>query len=241
VSAHCKLAQRLTTVHERIAAACERAGRAVSEVTLVAVSKTVEPEVVLEAAALDVATFGENRAQELVRKRVACPEVDFHFIGSLQRNKVRVVVDALAPHTDDGAGAIGSRGLIHSVDSLRLLEAINRCAAEVGVVQPVLVQVNVSGEESKHGVEPHEVRVLVEAATAMSSVAIKGLMTMAPFETIGAPEEARIHFTRLRELRDELQIHDPHVRELSMGMTNDFEVAIEEGATLVRIGSAIFA
>jgi len=217
------LAHQFEAVHARIAAACARSGRHPDEVKLIAVSKTVDCAAVHAAARLPVGlapvAFGENRVQELVRKIDQCPEAVFHLIGTLQRNKVSKVAGRVA--------------LIHSVDSLRLLEAIATHAHEAGVTQDVLLQVNVSGEQSKHGIAPDEVATLLEAARTLDGVRVIGLMTMAPF---GDPETARPYFRALRQLAAEHGL-----AELSMGMSGDFEVAIEEGATLVRIGSALFA
>jgi pyridoxal phosphate enzyme (YggS family) len=162
--------------------------------------------------------FGENRAQELVHKLEGCPDQTFHFIGSLQRNKVRDVVGRVA--------------LIHSVDSMRLLDAIDTQACARGIVQEVLLQVNVSGEGSKHGIDPVDLSQFITYAQTLQGIDLTGLMTMAPF---GAPEESRSHFRALCQLG---KTHG--LKKLSMGMSNDFEVAIEEGATLVRIGSLLF-
>ncbi|MCL2818801.1 MAG: YggS family pyridoxal phosphate-dependent enzyme [Actinomycetia bacterium] len=214
--------QRFADVRLRIAQACARSGRCADEVTLVAVSKTVDPTAIEEAAHLDEGLachlFGENRVQDLVSKLESCPEQDFHMIGTLQRNKVRQVV--------------GRVPLIHSVDSMRLAEAIDARAQQLGIVQEILLQVNVSGEESKHGLEVEEVDSFLAHALTLPGIHIVGLMTMAPF---GDPEEARPSFRKLREIRDRLGL-----RELSMGMSNDYEVAIEEGATIIRVGSALF-
>ena len=216
------LSQKFSDVHQRIADACARSGRAIDEVTLVAVSKTIDSATVEKAAHLEDGLachiFGENRVQELVRKLEVCPDQTFHMIGTLQRNKVRQVVGKVA--------------LIHSVDSQRLLEAIDAQAQKLGIVQDVLLQVNVSGEGSKHGLEPDEVTELLDHAQALAGVNIVGLMTMAPFVQA---QDARPYFRVLKKLGDALGLS-----ELSMGMSNDYEVAIEEGATLIRVGSALF-
>lgn len=203
-------------VRDRIAAACERAGRDPAGVTLVAASKTVAPERIAAAGVTDV---GENRVQEMLEKMEALrdPAVRWHFIGALQRNKAAKVAGRVV--------------LIHSVDSVGLGEAIARAAGRAGGVQDVLVEVNLSGERSKAGVEPERLDDLL-AALRVPGLAVRGLMTIpAP----GTPEDARPAFRRLAELA-----HDRGLEHRSMGMTNDFEVAIEEGATIVRVGTAIF-
>ena len=170
--------------------------------------------------------FGENRAQEFIGKYGLFPHVRWHFIGTLQTNKVKDVV--------------GRAHLIHSVDSLHLLRAIDRRASEVGVIQPVLLQVNVSGEESKHGLGADDAEAVLAASSELGAVQIRGLMTMAPF---GRPEESRPVFRELKRLAESLtalRLNGVELGELSMGMTNDFKVAVEEGATIVRVGRAIF-
>lgn len=220
------VAARFQSVRRQVADAADVAGRDPSDVTIVAVTKTVGIEEIRQAVEAGMVDFGENRVQEFLGKYGLFPYVNWHFIGSLQTNKVKDVV--------------GRACLIHSVDSLRLLREIDRRAAEAGVVQPVLLQVNVSGEASKHGFEPVELRdVLIEASTA-ESVEVRGLMTMAPF---GRPEDSRWVFRELKELRDslrEMPLNGVELDELSMGMTNDFRVAVEEGSTIVRVGRALF-
>jgi PLP dependent protein len=221
------LARNLEAVRERVANAAERAGRKPDEITLVAVSKGRSLEMIYEAVRAGQRVFGENRAQELRDKieRVD-EELEWHFIGHLQRNKVNMVV--------------GKADLIHSVDSCSLLEAVARRASGLGLVQDILLQVNVSGEETKYGMEEKEVAGALETALGFPGVRVRGLMTIAP---LGAEEEARRCFRRLRSLRDEMTREFPllDLGTLSMGMTQDFEVALEEGADMVRIGTAIFA
>lgn len=224
-----EIADNLRRVQERIAAAAERVGRDPSEVTLVAVTKTRgldEVRAVIEAGATDL---GENYAQELEAKAEALAdmEVRWHAIGHLQTNKVRKL-----------AGFIH---LVHSVDSLRLAEEIDRRAAAAGRQVPMLVQVNVSGEKSKFGLAPAQALSLAREMGELNAARLAGLMTMPPYSD--DPETSRPHFVALRELRDRLVeagIPAERLRELSMGMTGDFEVAVEEGATLVRVGTAIF-
>ena len=225
-----RIAANLAAVRARIDAALARAGREPGSATLVAVTKTVGIETVARLIAAGQHHFGENRVDQLVAKAAAFPEARFDLIGSLQTNKVRHVV--------------GTARLIHSVDSLRLLDAIDERARAIGVVQPVLIQVNVSGEESKHGITPAELPSVLTHASQLVGARVDGLMTMAP---LGDPESARRVFGDLRTLREEVgalrgvAVGDVvSLTQLSMGMSNDFEVAIEEGATLVRVGSALF-
>ena len=222
------LENNISEVRQRIAAACERAGRAPDDVLLVAVVKTVAPEVVRALQTLGVTDVGENRVQEARRKHEALGGtlgLHWHMIGHLQTNKVR--------------HALRLFEMFHSVDSLRLAEALDQRAEHEGTTVPILLQCNTSGEESKFGVGPAKVRKLLDAVMPLDHVRVKGLMTMAPF--VDDPETVRPHFAALRELaakaRAATGLPLPH---LSMGMTQDFEVAIEEGATMVRIGSALF-
>ncbi|MDQ3916245.1 MAG: YggS family pyridoxal phosphate-dependent enzyme [Actinomycetota bacterium] len=219
------LAARYEEVRARVANAAARAGRDPSEITLVAVSKTWPVDVLAEAADAGVAVFGENRAQELKEKHaVLGARVRWHFVGPLQSNKVRAVV--------------GVAELVHSVDRYGLGEAIARRARAVGIVQDVLVEVNVGGEATKHGVEPAGAARLAEEVAALDGVAVRGLMAIPP--PAADPEGTRPYFRDLAALRDLVAGSVPGVRELSMGMSADFEQAIEEGATIVRVGEAIF-
>jgi pyridoxal phosphate enzyme (YggS family) len=221
-----ELQRRLAAVEERLTAACRRAGRERAAVTLVAVTKTTTPEVAALLPELGILDLGESRPQELWRKAAALPAtVRWHLIGHLQRNKIEQTL----PHVQ----------LIHSVDSLRLLTALDLQADRP---LPVLLEVNASGEASKLGFGPEEVPALGPAIRALKNVQVQGLMTMAALED--DPERCRPTFVALRQLRDRLEaeLGPPHtLTHLSMGMTNDFEIAVEEGATLVRIGSALFA
>lgn len=220
------VAARFQAVRRHVCDAADLVGRDPADVTIVAVTKTVGIDDVRAAIAAGMRDFGENRVQEFLGKCGLFPEEHWHFIGSLQTNKVKDVV--------------GRAALIHSVDSVRLLEEIDRRAVRAGVVQPILLQVNVSGEESKHGFEPDDVRDVLVGASGCEGVLVKGLMTMAPY---GRPEEARPVFSELRDLRDslrEMALDSVELDELSMGMTNDYRVAVEEGATIVRVGRAIF-
>lgn len=224
------LAENLQRVRERIAAATERAGRDPSEVTLVAVTKTHPPEVVRAAYELGLRDFGENRVEEAADKTSQLPEdITWHMVGHLQSRKAALAADLF--------------DIIHSVDSVKLARRLDRFCVERNRLMPVLLEINVSGEVSKYGF-PLVDRDMLEAAIAemltLSHVRIEGLMTMAPI--VSDPEEARPVFRGLRELREALAVRFPQIewRHLSMGMTDDFEVAIEEGATMVRIGRAIF-
>lgn len=216
------LTSRLADVRARIAQACERAGRDPAEVTLVGVSKTQPPEAVREAVAAGLLDLGENRAQDLVAQAAAAAEARlaprWHFIGHLQRNKVRDVL----PHIV----------ALHSLDSARLVEEIER-RRDARDPLPCYLEVNIGGEQQKTGIAPAEVPALLAAAAASSALRVVGLMTVAPQVT--DPEQARPVFRALRELAE---AHG--LRGLSMGMTEDYSVAIEEGATVVRVGRAIF-
>jgi PLP dependent protein len=219
------LGERLREVDERIAAAAERGGRDRADVTLVAISKTRPADVIADALAAGVTDVGENRAQELKQKVAVLGDGPrWHFVGHLQSNKVRSVV--------------GSVVLVHSVDRFGLAEAIARRASALGITQEVLIEVNVAGEASKQGIEPPRALDLAQEIDALEGVGVRGLMAMAPFTN--DPESSRPHFSALREMGAALGERIPGATELSMGMTRDFEVAVEEGATLVRVGEAIF-
>jgi pyridoxal phosphate enzyme (YggS family) len=217
------LKDRLTQVQQRLTDACARAGRARSEVTLVAVTKTVDVAVAGAMHEHGIADLGENRPQELWRKSAALPTtVRWHLIGHLQRNKIERTLPLV--------------NLIHSVDSVRLLEALERQERPVDA----LLEVNASGEARKGGFAPTEVLPLVPALCRLQHVRVRGLMTMAALQQ---PEACRPTFRVLRDLRDRLrrELAGAHaVEHLSMGMSNDFEIAIEEGATLVRLGTVLF-
>ncbi len=210
----------LEAVRGRIARACQRAGRSPEEITLVAVTKTVEPPEIAAAFELGITHFGENRVPEAAAKigllSSLKPRPTWHLVGHLQTNKARLAVELF--------------DIIHSVDSIRLAEALSR---RTGKTLPILLEVNVAGEITKSGFPPDGVAPALEAISRLPRLEVKGLMTIAPL--VADPEEVRPVFRRLRSLRDTLGLED-----LSMGMTDDFEVAIEEGATTVRIGRAIF-
>lgn len=222
------LEKNLLEVEKRVQAACDRAGRKREEVTLIAVSKTHPASMVQEVYDLGIRTFGENKVQELCEKEAILPkDIRWHMIGHLQRNKVKQVV--------------GKACLIHSVDSLRLAETIEAEAAKKDLTVDILLEVNMAGEESKFGLTPEEVPDLVDKVAAFPHLHIKGLMTIAP--NVENPEENRVHFANLRKLSVDIaakKVNNVNVSILSMGMTNDYEVAIEEGATMIRVGTGIF-
>jgi len=222
------LAERLRVVEERIQVACARAGRRREEITLVAVTKTVSTEVAALLPTLNVTHLGESRPQELWRKAAALPPtIHWHLVGHLQRNKIERTLPLVH--------------LIHSVDSLRLLTALEEEATKRQSPVDALLEVNASGEWSKRGFAPADVAGLAATIAGLKFVRIRGLMTMAALEQ--DPERTRPTFATVRTIRDKLQHglgSSIRLDRLSMGMTNDFEVAIEEGATLVRIGTALF-
>ena len=222
------LVENLREVEDRIAAACKRANRKREEVTLIAVSKTKPVSMLEEVYGAGIRDFGENKVQELTEKHeVMNKDIRWHMIGHLQRNKVKYIVDKVK--------------LIHSVDSVRLAQAIEQEAAKKNVIVDILIEVNVAEEESKFGLKVDEVIAMVEEISKYSHLRIKGLMTIAPY--VQNAEENRSVFARLRKLSvdiDAKNIDNVSVEILSMGMTNDYEVAIEEGATMVRVGTGIF-
>ena len=220
-----RIAEGYRRVIERIAVAARRRGRSPSDVTVVAVSKTFSADVVREAIAAGVTNLGENRAQELKEKVSGVgPGARWHFVGHLQTNKVRYVV--------------GHAALIHSVDRFGLAEAVARRARNMGLTQEVLIEVNVSREDAKQGVEPARAIALAEEVDGLDGLSVRGLMTMAPL--VEDAEATRPYFAELADLGATLGRRLPGATELSMGMSRDFEVAVEEGATIVRVGEAIF-
>jgi pyridoxal phosphate enzyme (YggS family) len=238
-----KLADNLKRVRERIQHACDRSGRSVDSVHLIAVTKTVEVDVIRAGIELGINHLGESRPQELVKRAGMVrehlnrrrtlepgrphPDPHWHMIGHLQRNKVRLIMPWIS--------------MVHSVDSLRLAEEISNEAHRIGRVMPIFIEVNVSGEKSKFGIAVGATSHLIENINTLPGISIVGLMTMAPFEE--QPENARQYFARLREIMEDIRgerLAGPQFRELSMGMSNDFEVAIEEGATYIRVGTVLF-
>lgn len=223
------IADRLAGVRGRVAAAARSAGRDPSSIRLVAVSKTFPIDAIREAYAAGQREFGENRVQEALEKIAACRdlEIRWHLLGHLQTNKAKKAAPAFST--------------IHSVDSVELLQKIDAAAADTGRAPELLIQVDLAGEATKFGVPPSDVPRLFDAAVRCDAARVAGLMTLPPIPE--SPEDARPWFRRLRELRDEWRaagVPRSMLAELSMGMSGDFEVAIEEGSTMVRIGTAIF-
>jgi len=221
-----KRAEKLAAILSRIDAVAGKHGRKPGEVRLVAVSKTNPAEAIREVFEAGQRAFGESRVQEALPKLDALPpEIEWHFIGHLQTNKIRKVVSRFA--------------LFHGVDNQNLAQQMNRIAGELGVTADVLLEVNVSGEESKFGFDPKTLPAALEDLLPLPFLRIQGLMTMAPYSE--DHESARPYFAKLRELRDRLAVETGNpLSELSMGMSGDFEQGIAEGATIVRVGSAIF-
>lgn len=222
------ICENLKEVEEKIEAACKRAGRDRSEITLIAVSKTKPVEMLEEVYQTGIREFGENKVQEMMDKYEVLPkDIHWHMIGHLQRNKVKYLM--------------GKAALIHSVDSLRLAEEISTQSVKHEVTTDILIEVNIAGEETKFGTDREEAIALVEAAAKLPNIHICGLMTIAPF--VENPEDNRKYFQQIRQLSVDIKeknIDNVDMQILSMGMTGDYEVAIEEGATMVRVGTGIF-
>ena len=220
--------EQLEEVRQNIRNACERSGRKVEDVTLIAVSKTKPVPMLQEAYDAGARDFGENKVQEILEKEPQLPsDIRWHMIGHLQTNKVKYIIDKVE--------------LIHSVDSLHLAKQIEKEAVKKGVDAQILVQVNIAQEDTKFGIDGPEVMSLVEEISKFPHVHIRGLMTSAPF--VANPEENRCYFKKLHKLFVDIReknIDNVSMDILSMGMTNDYEVAIEEGATMVRVGTGIF-
>ena len=222
------LKENLESVEEKIQEACKKSGRNREDVTLIAVSKTKPVETLQEAYDLGVRVFGENKVQELTEKYDSLPkDIHWHMIGHLQRNKVKYIIDKV--------------DLIHSVDSIRLAETIDKEAQKHDLIANILVEVNVAKEESKFGLMPEEVDGFIDEIAKLKHIQVKGLMTIAPF--VENPGKNRTVFADLRKLSVDIakkNVDNVNVSILSMGMTNDYEVAVEEGATMVRVGTGIF-
>ena len=221
--------QNIKAVKEKISKSAEMSGRSAGEICLVAVSKKVNTHRIVEAFKNGIRVFGENYAQEardkfkIVEDRIG-EKPAWHFIGKLQRNKVKYLV--------------GKVDLIHSLDNLSVADEINKRALELGIDTSVLIEINSGSELSKGGIDFSESEDFIDQLSELKSIRIKGLMTMPPY--FDDPEQSRMYFRDLRNLRDNLRMKYPNIEELSMGMSDDFEVAIEEGATIVRIGTSIF-
>ena len=221
-----ELPDRLQAIRDRITTAASKAGRDPASVELLAVSKTFPAESIREAVAAGQLLFGESKAQELIAKVPQLPaSLQWHLIGHLQSNKVRKILPLVK--------------FIHSIDSLDLARDVDRIAAELGLYPKVFIEVNVAAESTKHGFNAATLRASLEALYALRRLEIQGLMCIPPFDP--DPTKSRPYFIQLRELRDKLeQLGGAPLPLLSMGMSHDFEIAIEQGATIVRVGSAIF-
>lgn len=222
-----KLSENLRIIRENIAAAAARGGRSEKDVRLMAVTKTVSPELVNAAIRGGVDLLGENRVQEYLEKRDSYLPAEVHMIGHLQTNKVKYIIDKVS--------------MIESVDSLKLAREIDRCASRAGKVMDVLIEVNVGGELSKSGTAPQDALSLVEQIAELSSVRIRGLMTIPPI--CSSKEQSMHYFSLLRQIAVDISAKNSHnvsMEFLSMGMSHDYEAAVEMGANIVRIGSALF-
>ncbi len=220
--------ENIAEVEKKVAAACERSGRKREDVLLLAVSKTIDVDRIKEAVDCGLTSLGENKVQEIMDKYDAMgPDVKWHLIGHLQTNKVKYIIDKV--------------DLIHSVESLKLAEEISKRAEAKGVTANILLEVNVADEESKFGIKVDECEEMVRKISVLPNIVIRGLMTVAPF--VENPEENRGYFRQLKQLLVDInskKIDNVNMEVLSMGMTGDYEVAIEEGATIVRVGTGIF-
>lgn len=222
------ISENITQIQTNIKTACQKYKRTFTDVTLISVSKTKPVSMLMEAYNAGSRDFGENKVQELIEKYDIMPkDIRWHMIGHLQRNKVKYIVDKVF--------------LIHSVDSLKLAEEISKEAQKKNVCVSILIEVNIAGEDSKFGIKPEEAEQLVRSISVLPAVQIKGLMTIAPY--VENPEDNRQYFAQLKQLSVDINhknIDNVSMNVLSMGMTGDYEVAIEEGATYVRIGTGIF-
>lgn len=221
------ISKNLENIKKRIEAAAIKSGRASKDITLIAVTKTYSPDAINEAIDLGVTDIGENKVQEIIEKYDKVKPVRWHLIGHLQTNKVKYIIDKVH--------------MIHSVDSVRLMDEIDRQAKKHGIVMNILIQVNISGEESKFGINSDEIDEILEHAKGLENVKVCGLMTIIP--KIDSMISNRLHFVNIRQIYIDIsnKIYDNIcMKYLSMGMSADFEMAIEEGSNMVRIGSAIF-
>jgi len=220
------IANNLAHINEVIAASAAKSGRNHSNVKLIGVTKTIEPVRIQELIAAGVTNLGENRVQDFLPKYESLKAHDptWHFIGHLQRNKVKFIIDKVA--------------MIHSVDSLALAEEIDKRAGQTGRRMDILVEINIAGESSKHGLNQSDAPDIISKLTDLKNIQVKGLMCMAPF--VENPEENRRYFEKMRNLFLDINAKQPHnLTELSMGMSGDYNIAIEEGATMVRVGTAL--
>ena len=221
--------KNLADVNAAITNAAIKSGRTRDDIQLVAVTKTIEPERIRQLVQAGAGTLGESRVQEFLPKHAALresPLPTWHFIGNLQRNKVKFIIDKVK--------------MIHSIDSIALAQEVDKRAMQANLTMDVLVEINIAGEDSKHGIEPSQAAAFVKELEAFERLRVKGLMCIAPF--VENPEENRPHFRKMCSLLLDINAtrpHNRHLTELSMGMSGDYETAIEEGATMVRIGSAL--
>jgi pyridoxal phosphate enzyme (YggS family) len=224
------IAQNVQSIKERIANAAVKCGRSPGEIALLAVSKTFPKESIIQAAEAGLHQFGENRIQEAEDKiphLVEIPDLEWHLVGHLQTNKARRAAELF--------------DVLHSLDSVKLAIKLNQASLDIGNVLSVLLQVDLGGEETKYGVEPARIREMIEQISDLRGLRLNGLMTLPPY--MEDTEKVRSYFARLREIRDHLESEQPGclgLKHLSMGMSHDFEQAIQEGATIVRIGTAVF-
>lgn len=221
------IAQNLEEINAKIAAAAEKSGRKRSDILLLAVTKTIDVQRIKEVMDCGYTELGENKVQEIMDKYEALPDAKWHLIGHLQTNKVKYIADKVK--------------LIHSVDSLKLGSEISKRCAAAGRTMDVLVEINIAGEEAKHGVAPQEAEALALALSQLPNIKVKGLMTVAPYDPV--PENNRKYFKKMKEIFVDIKAKNYDnidMEHLSMGMTNDYETAIEEGADIVRIGTGIF-
>jgi pyridoxal phosphate enzyme (YggS family) len=224
------IVRNVLSIHERIAKAADKCGRSLDKIFLLAVSKTFPPDFIVRAVEAGIRRFGENRVQEAELKIPQLQKIhglEWHLVGHLQANKARRAAELF--------------DVIHSVDSVKLATKLNQASKEAGKILSVLLQVDLADESTKFGAEPGQIRELVEAIHGLSSLRLDGLMIIPPF--FDDPENVRPYFARLRELRDKMEAEQPGclgLKHLSMGMSHDFEQAIQEGATILRIGTAIF-
>ena len=220
--------ENIIEVKRRVEEAAKKAGRNPEDVLILAVSKTIDVPRIKEAVQCGLNSLGENRVQEIMDKYEPMGEgINWHLIGHLQTNKVKYIIDKVC--------------LIHSVESLKLADEINKKAEKAGIIMDILVEVNIANEESKFGIKPEDCESFIRELSKMKNINVKGLMTVAPFTE--NPEENRVYFKGLKDLLVDInnkKIDNINMSELSMGMTGDFEVAVEEGATIVRVGTGIF-
>lgn len=221
------ISKNLEAIKKKIEVAAIKSGRLPEDIKLLAVSKTIAPEIIQQAIDLGLTELGENKVQEIMNKYDLLPQAQWHLIGHLQTNKVKYIIDKVK--------------LIHSVDSVKLAQEISKRAVQAGITMNVLVEINIGNEESKHGVPIEQAEALAVEISKLDNITVKGLMTVAPF--VENPEENRKYFKQMKNLFIDIaskNYNNIFMEYLSMGMTNDYEIAIEEGANIVRIGTGLF-